>query len=44
MQEPNTPDRVMIHKASINLFLVIMNVLIYQGSECKDVVCCAVIW
>ena len=26
-----------MHKAGINLFLVIMNVLVFQGSECKDV-------
>ena len=35
------PDRVKnvfeMHKAGINLFLVIMNVLVFQGSECKDV-------
>ena len=33
------PDRVKrffeMHKAGINLFLVIINVLIFQGSECK---------
>ena len=48
MQEADMSDRVKsffeTHKASIHLFLVIMNVLIYQGSGCKDVVCCAVIW
>ena len=32
------------HKVSIHLFLVIMNVLSYQGSGCKYVFCCAVIW
>ena len=41
------PDRVKsffeIYKTSIDLFVVIMNVLIYQGSESEDVVCCAVI-
>ena len=41
MQEPDMPDRVKrffeMHKAGINLFLVIINVLIFQGSECKDV-------
>ena len=41
MQEPDMPDRVKnvfeMHKAGINLFLVIMNVLVFQGSECKDV-------
>ena len=41
MQEPDMPDPVKnffeMHKAGINLFLVIMNVLVFQGSECKDV-------
>ena len=41
------PDRVKsffeIYKTSIDLFVVIMNVLIYQGSESEDVVCSAVI-
>ena len=32
------------HKVSIHLFLVIMNVLSYQGSGCKYMFCCAVIW
>ena len=48
MQEPDTPDRVEsffeIHKASTNLSLVIMNVLIYYGLAFKDVDFCAVIW
>ena len=47
IQEPVMPDRVKrvfeIYKTSIDLFVVIMNVLIYQGSESEDVVCCAVI-
>ena len=40
------PDRVKsffeIYKTSIDLYLVIMKVLIYQGSESDDVVCCAI--
>ena len=48
MQEPDMPDLVKsffeTHKASIHLFLVIMNVLSYQGSGCKYMFCCAVIW
>ena len=44
IQERVMPDWVKsffeIHKTSIDLFVVIMNVLIYQGSESEDVVCC----
>ena len=47
IQEPVMSDRVKsffeIYKTSIDLFVVIMNVVIYQGSESEDVVCCAVI-
>ena len=47
IQEPVMQDRVKsfleIYKTTIDLFVVIMNILIYKGSESEDVVCCAVI-
>ena len=47
VQEPVMQDRVKsfleIYKTSVDLFVVIMNVLIYRGSESEDVVCCAAV-